>query len=66
MKKIIIVILMLTFAWSAQSQIYNPVSWSFDSKHLSGDKFELVYTANVDDGWTIYSQYLESEDLSLN
>jgi thiol:disulfide interchange protein DsbD len=62
MKKIIIILLVLAYAWSAQSQIYNPVTWSFDSKHLSGDKFELIYTAKIDDGWTIYSQYLESED----
>jgi len=62
MKKFIIFTLMLAYAWSAQSQIFNPVKWSFNSKHLSGDKFELIYTASIDDGWTIYSQYLESED----
>jgi len=52
----------LAYALVAQCQIYNPVSWAFDSKHISGDEYELTYTASIEDGWTVYSQYLESED----
>jgi thiol:disulfide interchange protein DsbD len=39
-----------------------PVTWTFEQKHLSGDEFELTYTASVQEGWYIYSQYLPSED----
>lgn len=44
------------------AQILNPVKWKFESKQISGDQHELIMTASIDDGWTIYSQYLESDD----
>ena len=53
---------MLAFAATAFGQIYNPVKWSFSSKQLSDTEFNLVYTATLEDGWYIYSQYLESDD----
>lgn len=47
---------------SLSAQILNPVKWKFESKQISGDQHELIMTATIDEGWTIYSQYLESED----
>lgn len=44
------------------AQIYDPVSWSTSYKQISDSEFDLIYTATIQDGWTIYSQYLESED----
>jgi len=53
----------LIFSASASfSQIYEPVKWSFDSKNISGDKFEISYHATIDEGWHMYSQFLPSED----
>lgn len=62
MKKFALAILAIFYTLGIYAQIYNPVSWSFDSKHISGDEYELIYTANIEEGWTVYSQYLESED----
>ncbi len=62
MRKFWILSLLLAFAATSFSQIYNPVKWSFSSKQLSDTEFNLVYTANIEDGWYIYSQYLESDD----
>ena len=39
----------------------DPVSWSFEAKKISDTEYDLVLTAKVDDGWFIYSQYLESD-----
>jgi thiol:disulfide interchange protein len=57
--------LLLVFTISATAsfaQILKPVKWSWEAKHIEGNKFELIYTAKIDDGWAIYSQYLESDD----
>ena len=48
-----------TFSYA---QIYDPVKWSFDSKSIGEDKFELTYHATIDEGWHMYSQFLPTED----
>ncbi len=47
---------------SASAQIYDPVKWTFDQQQIDGETFDLIFTAKIDEGWSIYSQYLESED----
>lgn len=47
---------------SAQAQILDPVKWKFETRQINGDQHELIMTATIDNGWTIYSQFLESED----
>ncbi len=54
------VILLLTI--SAFGQILTPVKWQMDHQSIGNDEFELIFTATIDDGWKIYSQYLESLD----
>ncbi|MBI5915025.1 MAG: thioredoxin family protein [Bacteroidetes bacterium] len=52
----------LTLALTAFGQIYNPVKWSFSSKQVSDTEFNLLFTANIESGWYVYSQYLSSDD----
>lgn len=40
----------------------SPAHWSFKSKKISDTEYDLVLTAKVDQGWFIYSQYLESDE----
>jgi len=44
------------------AQILEPVKWETSHQYLGDDEYELVFTAKIDDGWKIYSQYLESDD----
>lgn len=44
------------------AQFANPVTWSYDWKALGGNEYELVFTAEIEEGWKIYSQYLESDE----
>ncbi len=44
------------------AQIYNPVKWKTDYKAISATEYDLIFIAEIEDGWTIYSQFLESED----
>ena len=57
-----IILSLFTLSSSLTAQIYNPVKWDTDFKHLSGQDFHLIFTATIDDGWSIYSQYLENDD----
>lgn len=46
----------------SSAQILNPAKWSMESKQVSNTEFDLIFTATIDEGWTIYSQYQENED----
>jgi len=39
----------------AQAQILEPIQWSFSSKKLSENQYELVFTATIDNTWHLYS-----------
>ncbi|MEZ4987127.1 MAG: hypothetical protein R2795_19155 [Saprospiraceae bacterium] len=52
----LLLVLWSAFGWS---QILEPVKWDMSSKHLSGNEYELIFTARMDAGWSIYSQYTD-------
>ena len=60
MKKILIVIFTI-FSVNVNAQIFTPVSWTFSHEMLSDNEFELSFTANIDEGWYIYSQSLADD-----
>ena len=49
----------LFISCSLFAQIEKPVTWSFDQKQISNNEFELIFTADIEEGWAIYSQYTE-------
>ena len=40
------------------SQIYEPVKWNFSKQQISESSYELIFTADIDPGWAIYSSDL--------
>lgn len=46
--------LFLAFLFTANSQILQPVKWSFDTKKISNEEFELILKASIDKGWHMY------------
>lgn len=40
----------------------DPVHWSFSTEKVNDAEYNIVATAKIDDGWSVYSQYLESDD----
>jgi Disulphide bond corrector protein DsbC len=64
MKKIVFFALALFTANAIFAQQKNPVKWSYEAKKVadSPNQYDLVFTANIEDGWYVYSQYLESDD----
>ena len=49
----------LLLAFSGAGQIKNPVRWSTSWTKVCGQEAELVFTATIDPGWYVYSQFLE-------
>jgi thiol:disulfide interchange protein len=42
-------------------QILNPVKWSQRAEKLDAETFELIFTARMEAGWSIYSQHLGAD-----
>ncbi|MFW5706237.1 MAG: protein-disulfide reductase DsbD family protein, partial [Bacteroidota bacterium] len=40
----------------AVAQILEPVKWSHETRVITDDEAELVFSANIDNGWHLYSQ----------
>lgn len=39
------------------AQILEPVKWNFSTEEISANEHNLVFTASIDEGWTVYSQF---------
>ena len=61
MKVFKLLILFLIIANSAFGQILEPVKWDMQSNSIGDDEYELVFTAKIDEEWTIYSQFTADE-----
>ena len=53
-QSVLLLLCSLLISFSAQAQ--NPVDWTFTSEYLGNDEFNLIATANIQDGWYTYSQ----------
>ena len=40
------------------AQVFDPVKWEFSQKEVDGN-FELIFKATIQDGWAIYSQFID-------
>ncbi len=58
--KAIILITLVTITGNLYSQILDPVRWSFSKEKLEDNRYELIFTANMDEGWSVYGFELES------
>lgn len=61
MKKVLLFALAL-FATNVIFAQLNPVKWSFEAQKVADGEYDLVFTANITDGWYVYSQNLESDE----
>ena len=56
MKKLAFLVLSIGMIVVASAQNLNPVNWSFTSKKISDNVYELQMTATIQEGWHLYSQ----------
>ncbi|MFZ4399885.1 MAG: cytochrome c biogenesis protein CcdA [Bacteroidales bacterium] len=50
---------MLIFSVNGFSQIKSPVKWTYTVKQDKTNTAELIFTANIEKGWHLYSQFME-------
>ena len=62
MRTTILSILLFFSATISNAQIFNPVSWKSEVKEIGNGSFELQMTAEIEEGWHLYSQTLPSDD----
>lgn len=58
MKKFTAITLFMLISISGFTQILKPVKWSFSSESISEKEAYIVLTADIEDGWHVYSQYI--------
>ncbi|ASZ09510.1 protein-disulfide reductase DsbD N-terminal domain-containing protein [Chitinophaga pendula] len=56
MKQLLTALLFFALPVLASAQIENPVKWSFTSKKINANTYELHMTATIDGGWHLYAQ----------
>lgn len=61
MKKFLSSLLFLASLTYSFSQVVEPVTWEVELKNISENEYDLIYTANIDEGWHLYSQILIDE-----
>ncbi len=61
--KVIQLILFLVFAATMplSAQILEPVKWSFSTEQVSETEHNLIFTAHIDDDWSVYSQFTSDD-----
>ena len=57
MKKFFAFTLGLVMLNMANAQVRNPVQWDFSAKKVGATTYEVYLTANMEDGWHVYSQH---------
>ncbi len=59
MKKLFLLLFAVLTFNGLSAQILDPVSWSFDKVQLDNGEYQLNFTAQMEEGWVIYSQFIE-------
>ena len=65
MKKVLFLSAIIFMAAAASAQIQSPVSWTFTSKKISDNVYELQMTAAIQNGWHLYSQAQPKDAIAI-
>jgi hypothetical protein len=55
------IVSILAISSLSYSQILDPVEWKFELEKTGDDTYDLIYTAEIEKGWTVYSQFTSDE-----
>ena len=42
-------------------QMLDPVKWRYKMEHDGGREYTIIFEAKIDEGWTVYSQFIEGD-----
>ncbi len=60
--KSLISALLLLMVIPLGAQIFDPVKWQTSFEHVADDDYLIIFEAEIEPGWAVYSQYLESDE----
>ncbi len=55
-----VAILLTTFLFAYGQE--QPINWSYSAESLGADEYKLVFTAELEEGWYVYSQFLDPDE----
>ena len=58
MKRALILAIAIFTSLASFGQILEPVTWSFSSEKVSDTEYDLIFTADIDPEWAVYSQFI--------
>ncbi len=58
-KPLLAIILLLIANFPARAQIHDPIKWSMEAKKTAVNEYDLIFKAKLDDGWHVYSQFVD-------
>jgi thiol:disulfide interchange protein DsbD len=58
----VLLVLFLGFISQGFAQVYEPVSWKFETTYTDDNKAELKFIATIEDGWHVYALNLPSDE----
>lgn len=61
----VVLLLICFFSYFSAAAQLEPVKWSFDVEKVSDTEYDIIFTANIDKGWSVYSPYLESDEVPI-
>ncbi|MBL4577936.1 MAG: cytochrome C biogenesis protein, partial [Flavobacteriales bacterium] len=53
------IVIAIISLFSTQAQVLEPVKWTYEVRDLGNGEYELIFKAAIDDGWHLYSQFIE-------
>lgn len=61
MRSVLLLLFFFTFSLTSYAQL-EPVKWSFKAEKVSEGEYDIIFTASIDKGWSVYSPLMEAED----
>lgn len=59
MKRLLLIVFLFSFSVPVFAQYANPnVQWSYSTRKITADQFDLIVTANIAKGYHLYSQFI--------
>lgn len=55
------IVLLIFGTVGSHAQILKPVKWEMSAVKISEDSYDLTYTAKIDNGWTVYSMFVDED-----
>lgn len=65
MKKLFFFLLIISSSLLVSAQMTNPVSWTFTSKKINDNSYEVQMVATIQAGWHLYSQTQPKDAIAI-